>query len=56
MGQVSHVESKWKIIPSLQHNHTDHVVATLHAHLTHDLCLEVIVLRGPAKTLREIAA
>jgi len=43
-------------LTEVQHNHTNHVVATLHAHLTHDLCLEVIVLRGPANTLREIAA
>jgi CopG family nickel-responsive transcriptional regulator len=40
----------------LQHDHTELVVSTLHAHLTHDLCLEVIVLRGPANRLREIAA
>ena len=40
----------------LQHDHTDLVVATLHAHLSHDLCLEVIVLRGPAEKLRDIAA
>jgi CopG family nickel-responsive transcriptional regulator len=40
----------------LQHEHTDLVVATLHAHLTHDLCLEVIVLRGPAGRLRKVAA
>ncbi len=40
----------------LQHDHTDLVVSTLHAHLTAHLCLEVIVLRGPAKRLREIAA
>ena len=40
----------------LQHDHTDLVVSTLHAHLTHDLCLEVIVLRGPAVRLHEIAA
>jgi CopG family transcriptional regulator, nickel-responsive regulator len=40
----------------LQHDHTDLVVSTLHAHLTHDLCLEVIVLRGPAKQLLKIAA
>ena len=40
----------------LQHDHTDLVVSTLHAHLTHDLCLEVIVLRGPAMKLHEIAA
>jgi len=43
-------------LTELQHDHTDFVVATLHAHLTHDLCLEVIVLRGPAAALREIAA
>jgi CopG family nickel-responsive transcriptional regulator len=40
----------------LQHDHTDLVVSTLHAHLTHDLCLEVIVLRGPAPALQQIAA
>jgi CopG family transcriptional regulator, nickel-responsive regulator len=40
----------------VQHDHTDLIVATLHAHLTHDLCLEAIILRGPAKTLRQIAA
>ncbi len=40
----------------LQHDHTDLIVSTLHAHLTHDLCLEVIILRGPANRLQEIAA
>ena len=40
----------------VQHDHTDIVVATLHAHLSHDLCLEAIVLRGPAGTLRQIAS
>ncbi|MFZ5831243.1 MAG: nickel-responsive transcriptional regulator NikR [Planctomycetota bacterium] len=40
----------------LQHDHNDLVVSTLHAHLTHDVCLEVIVLRGPANQLRDIAA
>jgi len=40
----------------VQHKHTDLVVATLHAHLTHDLCLEVIVLRGPASRLQQIAS
>jgi CopG family transcriptional regulator, nickel-responsive regulator len=40
----------------LQHDHTDLIIATLHAHLSHDLCLEVIVLRGPAGRLQEIAS
>ena len=43
-------------LTQLQHDHTDLVVSTLHAHLTHDLCLEVIVLRGPARRLQEIAS
>ncbi len=40
----------------LQHDNTDIVVSTLHAHLEHDLCLEVIVLRGPAGRIQEIAS
>jgi CopG family nickel-responsive transcriptional regulator len=40
----------------LQHEHNDLVVSTLHAHLTHDVCLEVIILRGPAGQLQKIAA
>lgn len=40
----------------LQHDNTDLIVSTLHAHLTHDLCLEVIILRGPAGRLQEIAS
>jgi CopG family transcriptional regulator, nickel-responsive regulator len=43
-------------LTQLQHDNTDLVISTLHAHLTHDLCLEVIVLRGPADRLQTIAA
>jgi CopG family nickel-responsive transcriptional regulator len=43
-------------LTKLQHDHTDLVVSTLHAHLTHDLCLEVIVLRGPSAKLQKIAS
>ena len=39
----------------LQHDHTDLVIATLHAHLSHDLCLEVIVLRGPVGEINRTA-
>ncbi len=42
-------------LTELQHQYPHFVVATLHVHLTHALCLEVIVLRGPAQTLREFA-
>jgi len=43
-------------LTALQHDHMEMVVSTLHAHLTHDLCLEVIVLRGPAAKLQQIAS
>jgi CopG family transcriptional regulator, nickel-responsive regulator len=43
-------------LTKLQHDHNELVVSTLHAHLTHDLCLEVIVLRGPSDKLRLIAS
>ena len=41
---------------ALQHDNTNLIVSTLHVHLSHDLCLEVIVLRGPARRLRNIAS
>jgi len=40
----------------VQHDNTDLIVSTMHAHLTHDMCLEVIVLRGPADKLQQIAS
>ena len=40
-------------LTALQHDHMELVISTLHAHLTHDLCLEVIVLRGPAARLQQ---
>jgi CopG family nickel-responsive transcriptional regulator len=39
----------------LQHQHTDMVVATTHVHLDHDHCLEVIILRGRAGALQQMA-
>ncbi len=40
----------------VQHAHAESVVSSMHVHLTHDLCMEVIVLRGPAVQLQELAA
>jgi len=40
----------------LQHDNTNLIVSTMHAHLNHDVCLEVIVLRGPAGRLQQIAS
>jgi CopG family nickel-responsive transcriptional regulator len=43
-------------LTELQHQNTDLVVSVIHTHLSHDVCLEVIVLRGPAGRLQKIAA
>ena len=40
----------------VQHRHGEMVVATLHVHLDHDHCMEVIVLKGKGTELRELAA
>jgi CopG family nickel-responsive transcriptional regulator len=40
----------------LQHDNTDLIVSTMHAHLTHEICMEVIMLRGPADRLKQISA
>jgi CopG family nickel-responsive transcriptional regulator len=45
-----------KQLAELQHDHTDLIVSTTHVHLSHDVCLEVIILRGPAERLQQIAA
>jgi CopG family transcriptional regulator, nickel-responsive regulator len=37
------------------HEHHHQVLATLHVHLDHDLCLEVLALRGKPADLRHIA-
>jgi CopG family nickel-responsive transcriptional regulator len=39
----------------IQHAHGDLVVSALHVHLTHDLCMELIALRGSAKDLQHLA-
>ena len=37
------------------HDHHDLTVSTMHAHLDHDHCMEVIVMKGPAKVLQRAA-
>ena len=39
----------------LQHMHLATVVTTTHVHLDASRCLEVVLLRGPAKVIRELA-
>lgn len=39
----------------LQHDHHNLVVSVLHVHVSHDECMEVIVLRGEIKNIRSVA-
>ncbi len=38
-----------------QHSHHEEIVSTLHIHLDHHNCLEVVVLRGVASDIKRIA-
>lgn len=40
----------------IQHRHGDCVVSSMHVHLSHDLCMELIALRGSAHDLSQLAA
>ncbi|MFO0846744.1 MAG: nickel-responsive transcriptional regulator NikR [Gemmataceae bacterium] len=51
-----HKTSLMEKLLELQHRHGDLVVSTMHVHLDHDHCLEVIVLRGRAGRLQQMAA
>jgi CopG family nickel-responsive transcriptional regulator len=42
-------------LTDLQHAHLDRVVTTTHVHLDAHRCLEVILLRGSAREVRELA-
>ncbi len=42
-------------LTEIQHQHLTRVVTTTHVHLDARRCLEVILLRGPARLVRELA-
>lgn len=42
-------------LTDLQHEHHEIIISTLHAHLDHQNCLEVIVLRGKSRDVQKLA-
>jgi CopG family nickel-responsive transcriptional regulator len=50
-----HVRDLSEKLTDLQHELGERVRATLHVHINHDLCLEVIVIRGRSDLLQGIA-
>ena len=42
-------------LTSYQHDHLHSIISTVHVHLSHHLCLEILILRGKARTIRKVA-
>lgn len=49
-----HKPSLQRLLTDVQHDHTDLIVSTLHVHLDHDNCLEVLVVRGDGARVRAL--
>ncbi|HTS17962.1 MAG TPA: nickel-responsive transcriptional regulator NikR [Verrucomicrobiae bacterium] len=43
------------LLTDLQHDHRDVIISTLHAHLDHDNCLEILAVRGQAAEIKKLA-
>jgi len=50
-----HVRMLGERLTDMQHDHHHLVLSTLHVHLDHDNCLEVLVVKGKASSVRKIA-
>jgi CopG family transcriptional regulator, nickel-responsive regulator len=42
-------------LTELQHKHLDKIISTVHVHLDHHNCLEVLVVRGKASVIKSVA-
>jgi CopG family nickel-responsive transcriptional regulator len=50
-----HVRLLSEKLTSLQHDYHRAILSTLHVHLDHDNCLEVLVVRGKAAIVKKVA-
>jgi CopG family nickel-responsive transcriptional regulator len=50
-----HVRLLNEKLTAVQHEQFHHVLSTLHVHLDHDHCLEVLIVRGKASEVKKIA-
>ena len=50
-----HVRQLNQKLTSIQHVHHHAVLSTLHVHLDHDNCLEVLVVKGKSAEVRKLA-
>jgi CopG family nickel-responsive transcriptional regulator len=50
-----HHSAVQSVLTERQHHHYHEIISTMHVHLDHDNCLEVIVVRGKAKMIKDLA-
>jgi CopG family nickel-responsive transcriptional regulator len=50
-----HVRLLNEKLTDMQHSHFHHILSTMHVHLDHDNCLEVLVVKGKASAVKKIA-
>ncbi len=50
-----HTRRVQEMLTAMQHNHPGLIIATMHVHLDHDNCLEVLVARGKATAVKRMA-
>lgn len=50
-----HKRNMQALLTDIQHDHGGLIIATLHVHLDHHNCMEVLAVRGPAAAIRELA-
>lgn len=43
------------LLTDLQHDHREVIISSLHVHLDHDNCLEVLVVRGDGRQIKKLA-
>ena len=51
-----HVRELTERLNEMQHDLGEHVISTLHVHLDHEHCMEVIAARGPALEIKKLSA
>ena len=50
-----HANDLQATLDHIQHEHHEQIISALHVHLDAHNCLEVIVMRGPSREIREMA-
>ena len=50
-----HVRMLNEKLTDMQHDHHRNILSTMHVHLDHDNCVEVLIVKGKAKNVQQIA-